>query len=216
MIGNLGETTQPRLDDKKTMAFKYQIGFIGRCASYRVDLESILFTRIDELGIDRGQVSTFAEADIAQVDPKAPLIAIFFGYKGADDAGHPCLEALLNDSITIIPVVDTMASVNSKLPAKLHHINAFPLDQGEGSLERLAALVLENLRLLRSERRLFISYKRAESQSIAIQLYEGLDKAGFDVFLNTRRRLIPLTQVRLYVVGVVHRIGLRFCGDCLA
>jgi len=29
-------------------------------------------------------------------------------------------------------------------------------------------------------------------------------------------RLIPLTQVRLYVVGVVHRIGLRFCGDCLA
>jgi adenine-specific DNA-methyltransferase len=31
-----------------------------------------------------------------------------------------------------------------------------------------------------------------------------------------RERLIPLTQVRLYVVGVVHRIGLRFCGDCLA
>jgi hypothetical protein len=31
-----------------------------------------------------------------------------------------------------------------------------------------------------------------------------------------QERLIPLTQVRLYVVGVVHRIGLRFCGDCLA
>ena len=30
------------------------------------------------------------------------------------------------------------------------------------------------------------------------------------------QRLIPLTQVRLYVVGVALRTGLRFCGDCLA
>ena len=29
-------------------------------------------------------------------------------------------------------------------------------------------------------------------------------------------RLIPLTQVHLYVVGVAHEAGRRFCEDCLA
>jgi hypothetical protein len=46
--------------------------------------------------------------------------------------------------------------------------------------------LLENFRLLRPDRRLFISYRRAEAQGIAIQLYEKLDALGFDVFLDTR------------------------------
>jgi hypothetical protein len=35
-------------------------------------------------------------------------------------------------------------------------------------------------------------------------------------FALLRRRLIPLTQVHLYVVGVAHEAGRRFCEDCLA
>jgi len=44
---------------------------------------------------------------------------------------------------------------------------------------------LEGLGLLRKSRRLFISYRRVETQGIAIQLYELLDRRGFDVFLDT-------------------------------
>jgi hypothetical protein len=49
----------------------------------------------------------------------------------------------------------------------------------------MVSVAFENFRLLRSERRLFISYRRVESQGIAIQLYEALDALGFDVFLDT-------------------------------
>ena len=175
-----------RAEDHRTMVSKYQIALIGRFAERRAKLEELLFARTDELGIDRSQIAVLEETDISTVNPKAPLVAVFFGYTGTDDANHSCIASLLKNSITIIPCVDTTAEANSKLPKSLSHINAFPMDRGNTSFERLSTLILENLRLLRSERRLFISYKRSESQSIAIELYECLDKAGFDVFLDTR------------------------------
>jgi len=143
-------------------------------------------SQIDDLGIDHSRVEILAESQLAASNPKAPLVAVFFGYVGANDAGHPALESLLRDSTVIIPCVNAGSPVGGSLPAKIGQINAFTLENSDSSRGRLATLILENLRLLRSERRLFISYKRAESQSIAIQLYESLDAAGFDVFLDTR------------------------------
>jgi hypothetical protein len=52
-------------------------------------------------------------------------------------------------------------------------------------LNRLSSVLLEGLGLLRRSRRLFISYRRIETQGIAIQLYEQLDSGGFDVFLDS-------------------------------
>jgi TIR domain len=49
----------------------------------------------------------------------------------------------------------------------------------------LAARILEGFGLLRERRRLFISYRRVETSNVAAQLYEALDIAGFDVFLDT-------------------------------
>ena len=51
--------------------------------------------------------------------------------------------------------------------------------------DRVASVLLEGLGLLRKSRRLFISYRRVETQGVAIQLYEQLDASGFDVFLDT-------------------------------
>lgn len=52
-------------------------------------------------------------------------------------------------------------------------------------MERVASVLLEGLNLIRKSRRLFISYKQADTQGVAIQLYEALDQNGFDVFLDT-------------------------------
>jgi TIR domain len=186
VLAQRGNARERLAEDHRTMASKYQIALIGRFAERREKLEELLFARTDELGIDRSQIAVLEETDIGTANPKAPLVAVFFGYRGADDADHSCIASLLKDSITIIPCVDTTAEASSQLPKSLSYINAFPMDQGNASFERLSTLILENLRLLRSERRLFISYKRSESQSIAIELYECLDKAGFDVFLDTR------------------------------
>jgi hypothetical protein len=66
------------------------------------------------------------------------------------------------------------------------HINALELDIPVEGSTRLATLVLETFRLLRRERRLFISYRRKESQYLANKLYDELDRRGFDVFIDIR------------------------------
>ena len=164
---------------------KYQIALIGR-PTRRDEIEAALFARIKELGMPRSDVRIIEESEVDKLDPKSPVVAIFFGYRGATDAAHPCLVQLILDSVTIISCVQNITSATLQMPPLLHHINAFPFTAGDGPLQRLVSMLLENLKLLRSERRLFISYRRAESQSVAIQLYEKLDASGFDAFLDTR------------------------------
>ena len=86
----------------------------------------------------------------------------------------------------IVPVVTGASDVHTEIPPQLRHINAFALTSGSGSFGRLATLVLETFRLLRSRRRLFISYKRRGSQPLAHRLYDALDVRGFDVFIDVR------------------------------
>jgi hypothetical protein len=64
-------------------------------------------------------------------------------------------------------------------------VNALPAGPDQ-NIDRVASLVLESFRLLRRERRLFISYRRDDSQAAANQLYDALDAHGFDVFIDTR------------------------------
>jgi hypothetical protein len=164
--------------------FKYQIGLAGNFSSHRARLEETLFECTYQLGIDRAQIEILD--DLSRRDEKSPLVVVFFGHAGAQDSDYPWLASLLASSIVILPVIDDLARASSALPPNLHHINALTADGTDGRFTRLVNLILENLRLLRKERRLFISYRRAESQSIAIELYEQLDAAGFDVFLDTR------------------------------
>jgi hypothetical protein len=168
-----------------SISSRYQIVWTGR-VKRREEIQSKFLKRVDELGVARSQVVFLNESEVEKIDPKSPVIAIFSGYRGVTDDEHPCLVKLIRDSTAIICCVPNMAAVTEHLPPSLQHINAFPFVAGSTSLERLVTLLLENLKLLRSERRLFISYRRAESQSVAIQLYEQLDSAGFDVFLDTR------------------------------
>lgn len=168
------------------MTARYQVALLGQFATKRTRLETVLFARIDDLGIARSQIAILEEPEISTADSKAPLVAVFFGYKRATDAAHPTIDSLMKDSITIIPCVNASSNIALSLPASIRHVNALSLGHKDSDYARLATLILENLRLLRLERRLFISYKRSESQSVAIQLYENFDSAGFDVFLDTR------------------------------
>lgn len=168
------------------MRFKYQLLILGDHVTNFPKLESVLLSQINDLGIGRDNIVFLTENQADQLDSRAPQIAVFFGYKNASDASHACLDKLLQDSVPILTCVNDLRRVNTNIPASLIHINAFALSSAMRNWQRLATLVLENFRLLRAERRLFISYKRSESEAIAIQLHEALNKAGFDVFLDTR------------------------------
>jgi hypothetical protein len=82
-------------------------------------------------------------------------------------------------------MVPKLAQFNDFVFDELRGINGMELKADDPQLERLAGVLLEGLGLVRKSRRLFISYKRSETQGVAIQLYEALDHGGFGVFLDT-------------------------------
>ena len=165
-------------------SFPYQIGLLGDYAPYRAIIEGTVRKRFTDLGFNEFDYHLIEGSDAANRERRAPFAAIFFGYSGADKAAHPELDDALKDSVVVIPVVGNLKSFTQQVPPQLLAINGVEIDPKDKDLEHIVGVVLENFRLLRPDRRLFISYKRDDSRRIANQLYEALDMRGFDVFLD--------------------------------
>jgi len=110
-----------------------------------------------------------------------PAVAIFFG--GPGETAARVSDVLDPSAITVIPVASNERSVGAEIPQGLQHLNCILYD-AQGA-DRLVATVLECLGLLRRQRRIFLSYRRNEARSAALQLFDALSARGFDVFLDT-------------------------------
>lgn len=164
----------------------YQVLFLGRREYMREALTERLTSALSELGLPKESMNFLEEGSGPDRQKNLPTIAIFLGYQGADDDPHDDLIELLEDSSVVIPVVKDLNQISNYLPSSLLHINAIEASLPDHNIERIVTLVLENFKLLRRERRVFISYKRSDSQAVANQLYDALDARGFDVFIDIR------------------------------
>lgn len=162
----------------------YQLILFGHLDHRTRELRTALVDRLAELGLN-GDAVTFVETDIlATWDRRFPTMALFFG--GTSVATDPnVLTQLAADSVVIAPIVSDLTRVSQEVPPQLSHINALRLADAADT-DRLVSLVLETFRLLRAERRLFISYRRDDAQPFAEILYDALDARGFDVFIDVR------------------------------
>lgn len=182
MLDQLFDFTMDRM---KTSAM-YQVIFLGKRDTRADRIADLVSERLVELGLDTETLIFFCEANARLRDRRLPTIAVFLGYDGADDAQHPVIGSLVEDSITIITLVSCLTRVSREIPASLRHVNALEVELPDKNFDRATSLLLEGFRLLRRERRLFISYKRDDSRAVANQLYDLLDAHGFDVFIDTR------------------------------
>jgi hypothetical protein len=163
----------------------YQVILLGQL-DYRTDaIRQELVARVVDLGLDPDAVHFITQDHLDQVDRRLPRVAVYSGGPATtrDTNG---LDELLADSAVVVPLVSTLESVTVELPAQLRHLNAVAADNSSSYISRVASLVLETFRLLRSERRLFISYRRVDSHALAAKLYDALDARGFDVFIDVR------------------------------
>lgn len=85
--------------------------------------------------------------------------------------------------IPVLPVVSTAQQVPTEVPPALRALNCVFLDQVP--MERVFSALLECIGLLPRQRRVFLSYRRAESTAVAVQLFAELSARQFDVFLDT-------------------------------
>jgi hypothetical protein len=114
----------------------------------------------------------------------APTFCLYFGSDSGSFKNLDILSTLIRDANLILPIGSDLKKFSKQIPKELGNVNGFELSS-RNDIEKLVSCILEGLSLLRLSRRLFISYKRDESSTVAIQLFEQLEKNGFDVFLDT-------------------------------
>jgi TIR domain len=164
---------------------KYQLVTIGHENSFKERIINTFFERISELGLQRDSVEVIDESDYSSKhENNAPTVALYFGGANSDYPHLAILDDLIHEAAFVLPVVDDINNFNSLVPDQLSKINGFQL-KNQFDFDPLVASILEGFSLLRTSRRIFISYRRAESTGVAIQLYEAFERAGFDVFLDT-------------------------------
>jgi hypothetical protein len=108
-----------------------------------------------------------------------PTVIAFFCAAGIS---ADSLDNALAAGVPIIPVLPDLRDT-SLVPPKISALNA--LAYKNGGAERLVSTMLECLRLLSKQRRIFVSYRRTEARAAAVQLHEELSARCFDVFLDT-------------------------------
>lgn len=163
----------------------YQVIFLGSVDERRANIQGALTARVSDLGLPRDAIAFFDPSDAGARNRSLPTLGIYLGGEPAGGATD-LLRELISESLIIVPVVSNLERVRDEVAPELLAVNALELAYGGAGLDRLASLVLETFRLLRTERRLFISYKRDDSQPFANRLYDALDAHGFDVFIDVR------------------------------
>lgn len=164
------------------MKYKYQLILIGENEEFFKALEIELRKGFDELKIISDVLKVIREPGIEnEYSGGQPSFVIYAGHKKNITVRQlEILEKQKLDGNIILPVFDE--NFNNEIHDFLFNQNAVTY---HGNLLKIKNIVLEGFELLRKNRKLFISYKRAESSNVAIQLYEYLERNNFDVFIDT-------------------------------
>ncbi len=107
--------------------------------------------------------------------------AVFFG--GTDIVGCDLAEVLDRQSMPILPIASTGAAISVEIPPALRSLNCMFSDKA--SMDQIFSALLECVGLLPRQRRVFLSYRRNEATTAAIQLFAELSARRFEVFLDT-------------------------------
>jgi hypothetical protein len=171
-----------RTDDN--MKYKYQLVLLGAEGSIEQNILCRLKHSLVNLGLHKEFIKTIKPIDFEnEYQGNQPTFAIYFGAEDcvSKNKDSDITEKLIKDGTMILPIF--FKEFENDIPKLLHHQNGILYQESE--LSKIVNIVLESFELLRNTRKVFISYKRAESTSIAIQLYEALESHNFDVFLDT-------------------------------
>lgn len=167
------------------MTTKYQLIKIGADNILYKEILEILYLHIEELGIAKESILEIDESNFhSNYKGNAPTFCLYFSSDSGYFKNIDLLKILIKDANLILPVATDLDKFSTQIPQELANVNGFEL-ASKNDIEKLVSCILEGFSFLRLSRRLFISYKRDESSTVAIQLYEQLEKNGFDVFLDT-------------------------------
>ncbi|MBW4540413.1 MAG: toll/interleukin-1 receptor domain-containing protein [Myxacorys chilensis ATA2-1-KO14] len=161
---------------------KYQLVLAGSSLDYYRSLFLQSFIQhLNDIGLDEQQYFQFLEVSQAErIDWDGLPVMIWFGGESEPSADEVALlNRFLQESFYVFPIVDSLTRYPSLVPAVLRHLNGLQWEPN-----RVVADILKAFRLCREQRQAFISYRRMDSQNVAIQLFSALSLQGYKVFLD--------------------------------
>lgn len=162
----------------------YQVVVLGHGTElHGQGLEKAIVQRARDISEEVAGALRFHRADtFNRLILNAPIVCV---YLGGDQTGDLAQIAWLRErAVAVIPVVSALERFTAETPWPLHDVNGTEVEWAAPDFGAVVNLVLENLSLLRRERRLFISYFRKESQAVAHQLRVAFDDGGYDTFFD--------------------------------
>ena len=168
----------------------YQLIILGRDFGIKEAIISSLKDKTDEIGIDFSHFKIINVENFDEYTDASPSFCIYLGRYNANKqfSDVELLEKVVVDASLVLPIVQgSLDDFNQCIPELISTYNGLAVSEQDKDVkvEKIVNNILEAFSLLRKNRRVFISYKRDESTGVAIQLYEALEKNGFDVFLDT-------------------------------
>lgn len=164
------------------MKYRYQLILLGSDIQIKQSILDQIYKEIEHLGLPREIVKIIEANDLeSEYMGNQPAFAIYFGDEYGFFKDLDKTQRLIKDGAMILPIY--LNKFETDIPCILSNQNGIQFKSSE--LTRIANIVLQAFELLRNTRKVFISYKRSESTSTAIQLYEALESSHFDVFLDT-------------------------------
>jgi hypothetical protein len=163
----------------------YELGILGEVSgAEREALSNTIGRMVSEFGLTIGaEVILHGGATVRNRDKHAAFAAAYFGGPGQLDI--EVAREVARSSVPIIPTVGPSGDFGTHVPEFLRAANGLRRRTDDPDLTELAVALLECVGLLRRQRRVFVSYRRIESRTAAMQLHDLLTSRGFDVFLDT-------------------------------
>ncbi|WP_407498463.1 toll/interleukin-1 receptor domain-containing protein [Elizabethkingia anophelis] len=164
------------------MEYKYQVILLGTLTRLGDELINLFYEKLQELNLLKSSYKAIYSSNFeSDYKGNQPTFVLYFGNKEGDHVDVDLVDKLLKDANIVLPIYYN--SFSKEIPEILSNQNGIKYE--ELHREKIVNLILESFGKLRNTRKVFISYKRNESTSVAIQLYEALEKNNFDVFLDT-------------------------------
>lgn len=166
------------------MTYKYQLILLGNLGDLSDKITKLFFEKVDQLRLQKDSFVIINDTNF-EIDylGKQPSFAFYFGDQNGSFKNIDLVERLIKDGTLILPIYYTDKLFGTEIPKILENQNGQLYDSTKN--DKIVDLALESFGKLRQTRKVFISYRREESTSVAIQLYEALERNNFDVFLDT-------------------------------
>ncbi|MBF0109089.1 MAG: toll/interleukin-1 receptor domain-containing protein [Magnetococcales bacterium] len=131
----------------------------------------------------------------------APILLLAVVYGGhSSRPDQDLLQTVMRLGLPLFPVVsrNDLQIIQAELPKECQDYQCVFQDESNWR-QRLVNGLLETFSLLRDKRKVFLSYKRDDSAAIAEQLFDALNRRGYDVFLDTAE-VVPSTPFQIQLM----------------